>query len=42
VPDRPLKAETGDLKAARGKPPGQPIQDLLDISCRQLSELDLT
>ena len=42
VPDGPLQAKTGDLKAARGKPPGQCVQGLLDVPRRQLPELDLT
>jgi hypothetical protein len=32
--DSPLQAETGDLKAARGKLPGQRVQGLLDIPSR--------
>ncbi len=32
MPDGPLQAETGDLKAARGQPPGQRVQSLLDVS----------
>lgn len=31
MPDGPLKAQTGDLEAARGKPPGQRVQGLLDV-----------
>lgn len=31
MPDGPLQAVTGDLKAARGKPSGQRIQGLLDV-----------
>jgi hypothetical protein len=32
VRDGPLKAVTGDLNAASGKPSGQRVQDLLDVS----------
>ena len=42
MPDGPLKADTGDLKAARGQPPGQRIQGLLDVPGRQLPALDAT
>ena len=31
MPDGPLKAQTGDLKATGGKPPGQRVQGLLDV-----------
>ena len=41
MPDGPLKAETGDLKAAGGQPRGQRVQGLLDVPGGQLPELDL-
>jgi hypothetical protein len=42
VPDGPLEAQSGDLNAARGQPPGQRLQGLLHVTGRQLPELDLT
>ncbi len=42
VADGPLQAETGDLKAASGKPRGQRVEGLLDVPRRQVPELDLT
>ena len=42
MPDGTLKTVTDDLKAARGKSPGQCIQGLLDVPGCELLKLDLT
>ena len=42
MPDGPLQAQTGDLKAASRQPPGQRLEGLLNVPGGQLPELDLT
>ncbi len=42
MPDGPLQAETGDLKAARRQARGQRVEGFLDVPRRQVPEFDLT